>query len=65
MKDDFIFELIFIALFIIVFELSLHFIREQTRTYKICPICSQTYFNDANYCKNDGALLKKGGTDNG
>ena len=59
--DDFFFKLIFIVLFIISFELSLHFIRKQTQTYKICPVCAQTYFNDANYCKKDGALLKKGG----
>ncbi len=60
MKYDLI-TIIFIVIFIIAFEFSLHFVRKQTRTYKICPVCTQTYFNDANYCKNDGALLKNGG----
>lgn len=60
MNDD-LFKIIFIIIFIILFEFSLHFVRKQTQTYKFCPVCGQTYFNDANYCKNDGALLKKGG----
>lgn len=60
MNDD-LFKIIFIIIFIIVFEFSLYFIRIQTKKYKVCPVCAQTYFYDANYCKNDGALLKKGG----
>lgn len=60
MNDD-LFKILFIVIFIILFEFSLHFVRKQTQTYKICPVCAQSYFNDANYCKNDGALLKKGG----
>lgn len=60
MNED-LFKIIFIIIFIIAFEFSLYFIRMQTKKYKICPVCTQIYFNDANYCKNDGALLKKGG----